>query len=94
MANDKKYLEQEIADDIKDILRREVTKLKNKEKLEGNDPTNLEKYTKIYSILMGSHREDVKHGIFGQMSEEDLEKLLEEDRSAAEVIDEASEDPK
>jgi phage terminase small subunit len=73
-----KFMEQAIAEDIKEIVRREVALLKDKGQLDGNDAVKLEKYAKIYSTLMSSHREDLKHGVFGNMSDEELESLLDE----------------
>lgn len=81
----KKYLEQEIAEEIKGIVRREVLRLKAKEALTGTDPANLEKYAKIYTILMTSHREDIKTNVFGGASVEELENLIKDEDSSDEV---------
>jgi phage terminase small subunit len=74
----KKILEQKIADDIKQILEREVAKLKRKKDLEGHDAAHLEKYAKIYSIMTAAHREDMKSGAFGKMTDAELEELAGE----------------
>jgi phage terminase small subunit len=74
-----KFIEQETPEDIHEIVRREVTRLKNKPSLENNDVAVLEKLSKIYSVLMASYREDLKHGIFGKLSEDQLKELVGED---------------
>ncbi len=81
----KKYLEQEIAEEIKYIVRREVLRLKAKEALTGTEPANLEKYAKIYTILMSSHREDMKQNTFGGASIEELESLIKDEESSDEA---------
>lgn len=71
-----KFIEQEIAEDIKSILRTEVNKIKGKEEVQGNDIVILEKLTKIYSIIMADHRENVKHGVYGDMEDDKLRRLV------------------
>lgn len=86
----KKILEQKIADDIKMILEREVAKLKRKKDLEGHDAAHLEKYAKIYSIMTAAHREDMKSGAFGKMSDAELMELAGE-KNRPDLIDDNDE---
>ncbi len=72
---DKKFIEQETPEEIHTIVRREVTRLSAKPSLENNDVAVLEKLAKIYAVLMSSYREDIKHGIFGKLTDEQLKEL-------------------
>ena len=76
-----KHLEMEIAEDINEIVRREVKLLKKEKVLDKEQAVKLEKYAKIYAVLMGSHRENLKYGILGKLSEADLEELAGEEES-------------
>lgn len=79
-------IELQIAEDIKEIVKREVLKLKNSPPgLDKESLMALEKVTKAYTMLMADLRENVKQGIFGKLDEEQLGSLdaeRAEDREA------------
>lgn len=75
----KKFVEQQISENVFEIIHKEILALKLKEELDTGDAVKLEKFAKIYATLMSSHREDVKHGAFGGMTDDELEALLIDD---------------
>jgi len=61
-----------LQDDIMDAVECEVKKIRDKQKansLEDRDVVILEKLAKIYSTVMGSHRENLKYGVYGDLEE-------------------------
>lgn len=69
-------IEVSIAEDLKELIRREVTKLVNKVEFDKNDFIALEKLTKTYSLIMSDLRETVKAGLFADLPDELLEGLV------------------
>lgn len=70
--------EQQIADDITGIVAKEVKRIKGEAALGIKDLASLEKCSKIYTMIMASHREDIKAGLFGTMPQGELEELSDE----------------
>lgn len=68
-----KLLDVQVSDDILQIVNEEVTRIKaaGANRTE-RDALILEKMTKIYSLIQANVRENVKAGMFGNMSDEDL----------------------
>lgn len=68
-----KLLDIQVSDDILQIVNEEVTRIKaaGANRTE-RDALILEKMTKIYSLIQANVRENVKAGMFGSMSDEDL----------------------
>lgn len=79
MEKDKKHIEMEIADDINEIIAKQVKLIKKEKELDKDMAFKLEKYAKIYAVLMGSHRENLKQGILGKLTEDELEELAGEE---------------
>lgn len=75
MDETKKFIEQQIAEDIKEILLREVKVLLHQSGFDAVNAGKLEKYAKVYAIMMESHRKDIEKGVFGNMSDDELNKL-------------------
>lgn len=66
----------EVADDILAIVAEEVTRIRLKgDERDAGDVMKLEKLSRVYSILMASARENLKGGVYGKLSLEELEKL-------------------
>ncbi len=73
-----KYKELEISDRIMSVVDRGLTGVEKTGVTEDN-VTLLEKLTKIYTMLMSSTRENIKHKVFSQMSDiHDLDGLAED----------------
>ena len=77
MSKTHDLIELNIAEDLKELVKREVVRLRNKPELDKTDFMALEKVTKAYSLLMSDLRESVKAGIFSDVPEEMLEGLVE-----------------
>ena len=78
MAIKKEFLiEQQISEDITSTVAREVKRIKKMPELSAHEIGALEKYSKIYAMIMASHREDRKAGVFTDMDDKELEKLIE-----------------
>lgn len=76
-----KIVEQEIAEDLRGLLKRGIAELKGISKsdpFETSEMVKLEKLTRIYSILMADTRETVKHGLLAGLSDEEIDELAEE----------------
>jgi hypothetical protein len=56
----------QVGEDIMDIVEAEVRGLKGRP-LELPEVVKLEKLSKVYSLLMSSLRENVKHNVFGKL---------------------------
>lgn len=68
-----KLLDIQVSDDILQIVNEEVTRIKEAgANRTERDALILEKMTKIYSLIQANVRENVKAGMFGNMSDEDL----------------------
>lgn len=72
-----KFIEQEIADDLKLLLQRGIAELKATKKFDASDVLKLEKFTRTYSILMADVRETVKHGLLSGLDDSELDELAE-----------------
>ena len=72
-----KFIEQEIADDLKLLLQRGIAELKATQKFDASDVIKLEKFTRTYSILMADVRETVKHGLLSGLDDAELDELAE-----------------
>ncbi len=73
-----KVIEIQVGEDLTSIVAREVLALKKiNGPLEYPEILRLEKLAKIYSILSANGRENTKANIYGTMSTEQLEKLLD-----------------
>lgn len=68
-------IELQIAEDIKEIVKREVLKLKNSPELDKTSLMALEKVTKAYTMLMADLRENVKAGLFGKLDDAQLQAI-------------------
>lgn len=67
-----KLIELELADEIKYIARREILALKNTGSPLGKDEiAALERLTKVYTMLMSDHRENLKAGVFDDIVVDD-----------------------
>lgn len=75
MAN--KLVEFEIAEDLKDIVKREVEKLKKKTVLEKDDLNALYNLSKTYTTLMSDLRETLKSGLLSYLTDDQLDKIKE-----------------
>jgi len=72
-----KFIEQEISDDLKRLLKRGIEELDGTEGFDASDIVKLEKLTRVYSILMADLRETVKHGLLTSLDDSELEDLAE-----------------
>ena len=78
------------AQDIEEIVAREVTRLKKKRGITSNKEDtigSLEKLSRIHIAMRAAHRDDVKAGVYSDMRDEDLE-LLAGDEQADDLVDE------
>lgn len=68
-----KLLDIQVSDDILQIVNEEVTRIKaaGTNRTE-RDALILEKMTKIFSLIQANVRENMKAGMFGSMSDSDL----------------------
>ena len=74
--SESKFIEQELSEDLKGLLRRGITELQGVSgEFESADVVKLEKLTRIYSILMADLRETVKHGLFSALDDSELDDL-------------------
>ena len=71
----KPFIEQDIAVNIKDILDREVKRYKDADYLEKDEVMCLEKFARIYSILMADYRENIKQQVYSHLTTEELERM-------------------
>lgn len=82
MAKNFDLIELNIAEDLKELVKREVGKLMAKGsrgmEMEKTDFIALEKLTRAYTLLMADLRETVKAGFFEALPEEALEGLSNE----------------
>lgn len=76
---DNKLIEQELAEDLKGLLKAGIVQLQEKavEGFDASDVVKLEKLTRVYSILMSDLRETVKHGLLGSLDDEELDDLAQ-----------------
>lgn len=73
-----KYKELEISDRIMSVVDRGVTEVEKKLVIEDADLVRLEKLTKVYTMLMSSTRENIKHKIYSNIDLNDLEELTDD----------------
>lgn len=59
------------------IVERETTRIAQAGDLDAQDIMRLEKLAKVYATLMSSHRENMKYGVFGNLSLDDLDEAVE-----------------
>lgn len=78
----------QIADDILEIIEREVTILKQQGSVDDREIAKLEKLAKTYTTVMSSTRENYKQGLFGKLSAEELEKAIASTDDGGESDDE------
>lgn len=82
-----------IADDMMGVVREEVHILKKKGgSRDDRDLMKLEKLAKVYATLMASHRENVKFGVFGNLSGEQLDDPIDGGEGAG-AGDDSGDDP-
>lgn len=81
MTKSHDLIELNIAEDLKELVKREVEKLKAKKDLDKSDFMALEKITRSYALLMSDLRESVKAGLFGDLSDEELEGVQAPEKS-------------
>jgi len=60
-----------------EIVDRETARIKQSGDLDASDLIRLEKLAKVYAILMSSHRENMKYGVFGNMDLEELDESVD-----------------
>ncbi len=87
--NPKIVVEQQISEDIKGIVAKCISALK-RQSSKDTDIGALEKLTKIYVMMAADTRENLKAGITGSMTDEQLEALAG-DEEADEFVDGAAE---
>lgn len=75
-------VELNIAEDIKMIIMREISLIKDKVKLDPPDIIKLEKLAKTYSTMMGDLRENLKSGLYGKLGNKSFAKFKEVDKQA------------
>lgn len=80
----------QIADDILEIIEREVTIIKNLGKIDERDIAKLEKLAKTYTTVMSSTRENYKQGLFGKLDADELKKAIDGAEDSSETDDESS----
>ncbi len=64
-----KYKELQISDRIMDVVERALVMVEQAAPLKEADLGRLEKLTKVYTMLMSSTRENVKHNLFSKISD-------------------------
>lgn len=79
-----------IADDILEIIEREVSKIKMLAEPDERDIARLEKLAKTYTTVMSSTRENYKQGLFGKLDAKELDKAVDGADEAGETDDESS----
>ncbi len=78
--NPKLIIEQQISEDIKNIVAKCVTAIKRQSSKE-TDIGALEKLAKIYAIMAADTRDNLKAGITGDMTDEQLAALVGDEES-------------
>lgn len=78
-----------IADDILEIIEREVSKIKGVASPDERDIARLEKLAKTYTTVMSSTRENYKQGLFGKLDAKELNKAIESGDDTGESDDES-----
>ncbi len=66
-------VELRIAEDIKEIVAKEIDIIKSKDKRDASDIMKLEKLSKTYANMMADLRENIKSGLYGKLSKESLD---------------------
>ncbi len=66
-------IELTIAEDIKTIIRNEITGIRAKTQLDPADILKLEKLAKTYATMMADLRENLKSGLYGKLTGESLD---------------------
>lgn len=61
-----------VAENIMTIVDREVSRILSLVDPDDRDIARLERMAKTYSVLMASTRENIKHGLYGNLSGADL----------------------
>lgn len=83
MSTPDKVIEIQIGEGIKEILDEEIRRLKRSQAEEGTLGSGgivaLEKLTKIFTMVSADHRENIKHGVYGDLSEKSLNELNEDE---------------
>lgn len=77
-----------IADDLLEIIEREVTRIKSLPVIDEREIAKMEKIAKTYAILMSSTRENMKQGLFGKLDAQELKKAIESGDDTGETDDE------
>lgn len=80
-------IELSIAENIKTIIRDEISKLRSKAQLEEKDFVKLEKLAKTYSTMMEDLRENLKTGLYGKLGMKSLMRAEEVDKQAIRTKD-------
>lgn len=79
MSTPDKVIEIEIGERIKEILDEETMRLKRTQAEEGSIGSGgvvlLEKLTKIFTMVSADHRENLKHGVYGDLKKDELKRL-------------------
>jgi hypothetical protein len=76
MTKSNSFKEQQIAEDILDILTKQISKLKKVKEFGPGEVAYLEKYTKIYATVMSAQEKN--QDAFGKMSDEEIDALAGE----------------
>lgn len=80
----------QIGDDILVIIEREVNIIKALGALELTEIAKLERLAKTYVGIMSSTRENLKHGLFGKISAQEIDSLVEGAEESGESEDDAA----
>lgn len=79
----------QISDDALDVVYREVRRIAALQAPDEREIAKLEKLVKTYAVLMASMRENIKQGIFGKLSAEELDQAVDSADDGDETADDA-----
>ncbi len=72
-----KFKELAIADQMMRVVETEMDRIVQIAVPEDYDIIRLEKLAKVYATLMANHRENMKAGVFGKLSNKDLDDTVD-----------------
>lgn len=81
----------EVADDAMSIVHQEVRRIASLTDRDEREIAKLEKLVKTYAVLMASFRENLKNGIFGKLSAEELQDTVNSAGDGPDAGDEGDE---
>lgn len=86
-----KFKELDIADRMMDIVDKEIARIQQETEPDDRSIIRLEKLAKVYATLMANQRENMKHGVFGKLSDDDLQHAVDSEDAGSDDED-ASDD--